>query len=177
MCTPRPSHAPGVRNEPLSSVGDYHAADPGGLHQRGFSRGNPFKTMQLLLRAICLQTRLRWSVITVGANPGESTMSTLFGNDIAVEYSRKESAGNYPPGSVLSFVTWQRQEDGRWFGARMPARVKSVEFVEFTSSEEGRSAVRYRLYSGYPLKQTESPAPQADARVRRLVSLRAAVMP
>jgi hypothetical protein len=96
---------------------------------------------------------LRWDVITFGANPSESTMSTLFGNDIGVEYARRESAGNYPPGSVLSFVTWQRQEDGRWFGARMPARVKSVEFVEFPGSEEGHSAVRYRLYSGYPLKQ------------------------
>ena len=79
---------------------------------------------------------LRWGVITVGANPGESTMSTLFGNEIAVQYSRKKSAGTYPPGSVLSFVTWQRQEDVRWFGARMPARVKSVEFVEFTAGKK-----------------------------------------
>lgn len=55
---------------------------------------------------------LQWGVITVGANPEESTMSTLFGNDIAVQYSRKASAGNYPPGSVLSFVTWRQQEDG-----------------------------------------------------------------
>jgi hypothetical protein len=120
---------------------------------------------------------LQWGVITVGANPEESTMSTLFGNDIAVQYSRKESAGNYPPGSVLSFVTWQRQEDGRWFGARMPARVKSVEFVEFASSEEGRAAVRYRLYGGSPLKEAESPKDRTDARVKQLVSLRAAVMP
>ena len=116
-------------------------------------------------------------MITVGANPGESTMSTLFGNDIAVQYSRKESAGNYPPGSVLAFVTWQRQDDGRWFGARMPARAKSVEFVEFPGSGEAHPAVRYRLYSGYPLREAESPEQQTDARVRRLVSLRAAVMP
>ena len=120
---------------------------------------------------------LRWGVITVGANPGESTMSTLFGNDIAVQYSRKESAGKYPPGSVLSFVTWQRQQDGRWFGARMPAQVKSVEFVEFTGSGERDFAVRYRLYSGYPLREAESPTTLVEARVRRLVSLRAAVMP
>ncbi len=120
---------------------------------------------------------LQWGVITVGANPEESAMSTLFGNDIAVQYSRKDSAGNYPPGSVLSFVTWQRQEDGHWFGARMPARVKSVEFVEFASSEEGHSAARYRLYSGYPLKEAESPKDRTDARVKQLVSLRAAVMP
>jgi hypothetical protein len=120
---------------------------------------------------------LRWDVITFEANPSESTVSTLFGNDIGVEYARRESAGNYPPGSVLAFVTWRRQEDGRWFGARMPARVKSVEFVEFPSSEEGHSAVRYRLYSGYPLRQAESSTAEADGRIRSLVSLRVAVMP
>jgi len=120
---------------------------------------------------------LRWGVITCGANPQESTMSTLFGNDIAVRHSRTDSAGGYPPGAVLSFVTWQQQEDGRWFGAKMPARLKSVEFVEFSSSEEGHSTVRYRLYSGYPLKDVASLEGPTDARVAHLVSLRAAVMP
>jgi hypothetical protein len=120
---------------------------------------------------------LQWRVITFATDTGQSTMSTLFGNDIAVQYSRGESAGNYPPGSVLSFVTWQRREDGRWFGAKMPAQVKSVEFVEFTNSEDGHTTVRYRLYNGYPLKEAESLKQQTDARVRRLVSLRAAVMP
>jgi len=119
---------------------------------------------------------LRWSVITCGTDPRGSTMSTLFGNDIAVRYSRTEAEGKYPPGSVLSLVTWQQQDDGRWFGAKMPARVKSVEFVEFTSAADGRG-VRYRLYSGYPLKEAGGLTERTDARVAHLISLRAAVMP
>jgi hypothetical protein len=120
---------------------------------------------------------LQWGVITCGTDPGESTMSTLFGNDMAVRYSRVEGSGEYPPGSVLSLVTWRQQDDPRWFGARMPARVKSVEFVEFTNSEDDHRGVRYRFYSGYPLKEARNLAAGTDARVAQLVSLRAAVMP
>ncbi len=36
---------------------------------------------------------LKWSVITCGTNPQEATMSTLFGNDIAVHYARTHSDG------------------------------------------------------------------------------------
>jgi len=120
---------------------------------------------------------LQWGVITCGADPRELTMSTLFGNDIAVQYSRMESSGKYPPGSVLSLVTWQQQEDARWFGARMPARVKSVEFLEFANSADGHYALRYRLYTGYPLREAENPSKQIDVRVSHLICLRAAVMP
>jgi hypothetical protein len=108
----------------------------------------------------------------------DSTMSTLYGNDLAVEYIRTRAEHDYPPGSVLSLVTWTEQEDPRWFGAMIPESVKSVEFVTVGSLENGHPSNSYEKYEGMPLK--ESPAQDsasANVRAAFLLSLRAAVMP
>jgi len=68
---------------------------------------------------------LAWRVITSSASRNDSTMSTLYGNDVAVQYARANSDHKYPNGSALSLVTWTQQEDSRWFGAKIPAPVKS----------------------------------------------------
>lgn len=120
---------------------------------------------------------LKWRVITCGTNPRESTMSTLFGNDIAVEYSRRHGEGHYPPGSMLALVTWQQQEDDRWFGARMPGQTKSMETVAIPMSEGGQPSYSYQEYKGSPLMKTQSNEARANARAVYLLSLRAAVMP
>src|SRR6202522_1189474 len=49
---------------------------------------------------------LQWKIITSEINKADFTMSTLYGNDIAVGYARANSQHNYPAGSVLSLVTW-----------------------------------------------------------------------
>ncbi len=72
---------------------------------------------------------LDWRVITTSIDKRAATMSTLFGNDAAVEYARTSAGQNYPSGAVLSLVTWKQREDGHWFGARVPAAPVSVEFV------------------------------------------------
>lgn len=112
-----------------------------------------------------------WKVITSGLNPSESTMSTLFGNDTAVEYSRTTTQRNYPPGSVLALVTWSQQEDLRWFGARIPAHPKSVELVAVGP------AYSYRSYEGAPLRETKTSQRHADERIAYFLSQRASVMP
>jgi hypothetical protein len=72
---------------------------------------------------------LQWKVVTSAVNTEDSTMSTLYGNDVAAGYARTNSQHNYPNGSMLSLVTWTQREDDRWFGAAIPDQVKSVEFV------------------------------------------------
>jgi hypothetical protein len=114
---------------------------------------------------------LQWSVITSGVDPSSATMYTLFGNDTAVQYARTNGERNYPAGSVLSLVTWQSQEDSRWFGARIPSRPKSVEIVTIQSSYS------YKVYEGSPLKESKSLASMADGRRAYILSQRAAVMP
>ena len=120
---------------------------------------------------------LQWRVITCGTNPRESTMATLFGNDVAVQYSRRHGEGDYPSGSMLALVTWQQQEDSRWFGARMPAQTKTVEMLVVSSSAGGQPAYSYQEYEGSPLLKTTSGETRANARVAYLLSQRAAVMP
>jgi hypothetical protein len=120
---------------------------------------------------------LRWRVITSGVDSHDSTMYTLFGNDTAVQYSRTNGERNYPDGSVLSLVTWEQQEDMRWFGARIPAQPKSVEFVAVRVFGNGRPSYSYRNYQGTPLKERPALEGPANGRAEHVLSLRAAVMP
>jgi hypothetical protein len=117
-------------------------------------------------------------VITSWIDRQHSTMSTLFGNDIAVQYARTSQQQDYPSGSTLALVTWTQQEDPRWFGARIPAKVKSVEYVMVQTGADHRTSYTYESYEGSPLKKTvaqQSPTPTPKAAY--LLSQRAAVMP
>jgi hypothetical protein len=116
-------------------------------------------------------------VITSWINKQDATMSTLYGNDVAVQYARSNSAMQYPAGSVLSVVTWTQQEDPRWFGGDIPKNVKSVEFVTVT----GPKAFTFDRYEGSPLQKVVFRNPdELDTGTKRaayLLEQRAAVMP
>jgi hypothetical protein len=121
---------------------------------------------------------LQWKIITSAINRADSTMSTLYGNDLAVTYSRTHPQHDYPSGAVLSLVTWTQQDDPRWFGARIPHEVKSVEFVNVGTAPDGRISYSYQQYEGAPLKKSsfqEAFAPSDE--MARLLSQRAAVLP
>jgi hypothetical protein len=115
-------------------------------------------------------------VITSWIDKRDSTMSTMFGNDVAVRYARTSMGPAYPAGAVLSVVTWAQQEDARWFGGKIPEKVKFVEFVTVSSS--GSS---YQRYEGAPLRKAagEGTIPKGDDtdRMAYLLAQRAAVMP
>jgi len=121
---------------------------------------------------------LQWKVITSAVIPGDSTMSTFYGNDLAARYARTNLKHDYPSGAVLSLVTWSQREDGRWFGAKIPDQVKSVEFVFVGVAGDGRPSYSYQKYEGTPLKRVSAQeGPTLSARGAYLVSQRAAVMP
>ena len=56
---------------------------------------------------------LQGRVITSWIDKRDSTMSTVFGNDVAVKYARTNAGEKYPAGAVLSVVTWGQQEEDR----------------------------------------------------------------
>jgi Cytochrome P460 len=121
---------------------------------------------------------LQWKVVTSAVNKEDSTMSTLYGNDLAVRYARTNAQHNYPSGSVLSLVTWTQMEDSRRFGANIPDRLKSVEFVFVRGSADGRSLYSYEQYEGTPLKRVSAQEGLTpNDRAGYLLSQRAAVMP
>lgn len=121
---------------------------------------------------------LRWKVITSTIDRSNSTMATLFGNDPAVEYARSHSQHDYPAGSALCLVTWTQREDARWFGAKIPDRVKSVEFVTVAARTNEGPSYTYEEYAGAPLKKVSAQQSEAPKeRATYLLSQRAAVLP
>jgi hypothetical protein len=121
---------------------------------------------------------LQWNVLTSTVDKQASTMGTLYGNDVAVRYARSNSQLDYPVGSVLSLVTWTQQEDMRWFGAKIPGQVKSVEFVSVTAGLNNQPSYSYEDYEGSPLLRTSALNGRSPgSRAAVLLSLRAAVMP
>jgi hypothetical protein len=121
---------------------------------------------------------LQWKVITSEIDHQQATMSTLFGNDLAVQYARTHSDQNYPAGSILSLVTWKQQEDIRWFGAKIPADPRSVEFVSIDSAPNRQPAYTYRAFHGTPLRQDSNQVTSSlQGRAAYIVAQRAAVLP
>ena len=117
---------------------------------------------------------LRGKVITSWVNKHDATMSTLFGNDVAVQYARRNAEMRYPAGSVLSVVTWRQQEDPRWFGGSIPRKTTAVEFVTVT----GPGTYTYQRYEGSPLKKVASvEGSDPKDRAAYLLAQQAAVMP
>jgi hypothetical protein len=114
---------------------------------------------------------LGWRVVTSWTNERQATMSTLFGNDLAIGRLRSSSGIPYPPGAVLALVTWSQRDDPHWFGARIASTPQSVEFVAMTAGQ----APSYEKYQGSPLKPVNNP--DAAKRIDYLLSQRAAVMP
>jgi Cytochrome P460 len=117
---------------------------------------------------------LAWKVVTSWVNDRNGTMSTLYGNDIAVQYARSNAAHAYPAGSVLALVTWAQRDDTHWFGAKIPSGPQSVEFVVVPSTPA--SGPTYQRYQGSPLALAAATSDDA-ARIDYLTAQRAAVMP
>lgn len=121
---------------------------------------------------------LEWQPITSLIDSGASTMSTLYGNSVAVKYARTHADHNYPAGAILALVTWLQREDPRWYGAYIPGEVRNVEFLSIRSGGGQTAAFTYEKYSGSPLvKESETPSEAQNQRAEFLVSLRAAVLP
>jgi len=102
-------------------------------------------------------------VITTVARPGEGTMSTLYGNAVAIKNAR--TGKGYAAGAVVSLVTWEQRDDPHWFGGRIPAAVRSIEVVNY-----GGAGPAYRMYRG-------NGNVSEQARISYIAGLKAAVLP
>lgn len=119
---------------------------------------------------------LAWNPITLFVDRDRRTMSTLFGNEVAMQAARAGHASGlvpYPPGSVLALVTWAQRDDPHWFGARIPGAPLSVEFVQLPAT----GLPLYSRYTGTALSLQSIPATEAAARAASLTSLTPAWLP
>jgi hypothetical protein len=119
---------------------------------------------------------LEWKVISSSFSKSSKTMSTLYGNDLAVTYARSGKGTTYPAGAELALVTWNQQEDQHWFGANIPATVRSVEHVSFPAT--GSAGPLYEMYNGASLEKAGSADTlMAQQRMAYIVAQKASVMP
>lgn len=114
-------------------------------------------------------------VITSSINKKEQTMSTLYGNDLALKTAISGST-NYPQGENLTLVTWKQQDDDRWFGAKIPGDVLSIEVVKTINSGTGEITANYQRFKGKELVADTDTAHQQE-RISYIFSQKPSVMP
>lgn len=144
----------------------------------GTKKGEPAYNVKASLPASFKFNQMGLKVITSSVNTKNHTMSTCYGNDIAVNTARAGGQANYPAGAVITLVTWNQQEDQNWFGGNIPAEIKSVEMVKRSASADLAGNSTYQKFTGKDLRE----APSAEImdskdRINYILGLRAAVMP
>ena len=118
--------------------------------------------------------KLGLKVITSMINKKQATMSTLYGNNIALEYTKSKKDSTVAD-LVFALVSWKQQDDERWFGAKIPGQFQSVEMV--TSKANGKEVqTLYKVYKGKNGKWQSDPL-QEKAQIRYILSQTASVMP
>ncbi len=110
--------------------------------------------------------------ITSSVQPKDSTMSTLYGNEIAFNYAKQNSDFKYPGNAVLYEVTWKQKPDELWFGGNIPKEIYSVERITFNKD----SSV-YEKFQGKPLKPVKTDETEDKLRKDFIISQKMAVSP
>lgn len=110
--------------------------------------------------------------ITSSIQPKDSTMSTLYGNEIAFDYAKQHSDFNYPKDAVLYEVTWKQKPDELWFGGNIP---KEIYFVEKITFDNDNSV--YERFEGKPLKKIQIKEAEEVLRKDFIVNQKMAVSP
>jgi hypothetical protein len=116
---------------------------------------------------------LGWSAITMYVDPRTHTMSTLYGNDSAMQTVQTKRQA-YAAGAVLALVTWVQRDDPHWFGARIPNAPESIEFVEVAGA--GRTSA-YRRFAGSGLTEDHLAPSTSEHRTSFLLGLAPAWLP
>jgi hypothetical protein len=102
----------------------------------------------------------------------------LYGNDTAMQcvdaHSSPSGVPAYKPGSVLALVTWVQRDDPHWFGARIPAAPKSVEFVQVAASGQMN---HYRRFADENMAETHPEAVETGKRMSFILNMAAARLP
>jgi len=123
---------------------------------------------------------LAGSVLSVFVDPTRATFSLLQGNDIATRHARAKPTTSFPDGSILALVTWSEMDDSRWFGARLPGPVQSVDILRRQGNGDEASWVP-EVYERSPASSLEKvPAngtPESWARMSWLLDQHAAPIP
>lgn len=110
-------------------------------------------------------------VITTSVNEKAGTMSTLYGNESALNYSIR-GTGNYAAGELFKLVTFEQQAHGFWYGSKINGALKQVETVKIM--EEGIPVYHIEYYGSDEATQVR---PDQNARIKFILNHKASVFP
>jgi hypothetical protein len=119
---------------------------------------------------------LAWDAVTIYVDPEQRSVSALFADPLAMSAVRERRVSTdatsvapvYPQGAVLALVTWAERDDPHWFGARIPDRVQSVEFVQIAA---GGKPGQYRRFAGETLAEDHASESFANQRTQHILGL------
>lgn len=119
-------------------------------------------------------SKLGLKVITSSINKKQGTMSTLYGDPIAL--SNAEAVSKViAPNEVLALVTWKQQADKHWFGANIPGSLQSIEMIK-TISAGTVVTVHYQRFEGKDLN-FHADTLGRETRIKYILGLHASIMP
>ncbi|CAN5484327.1 hypothetical protein BH10BAC4_BH10BAC4_11500 [soil metagenome] len=113
-------------------------------------------------------------VITTIINRKLGTMSTLYGNSLALQKSR-DSDAKMVAGELYKLVTWKQQPDTHWFGANIPGDLQSIEAIQTTSAED-IVTINYQLYEGQNIT-LHSDTVNRSNRISFILKLKPSILP
>ena len=113
-------------------------------------------------------------LITTFINKKHGTMSTLYGNSVALQKAKvfnEKLSGD----ELFTLVTWKQQPDLHWFGADIPGDLQYVEVVK-TNSNGGIVEINYQRYEGKEFVLNSDTLHKSE-RIKFILDQRASVMP
>lgn len=119
-------------------------------------------------------TSLGYKVITSSINKKMGTMATLYGNEQALA-AAVAGTNDIKAGEEFALITWKQQDDDRWFGAKIPGDLQSVETIKTLSSKTGVGVI-YKCFDGRALNPRADTLKNAE-RIKYIFAQQPSVMP
>lgn len=119
-------------------------------------------------------TSLGYEVITSSINKKLGTMSTLYGNKLALT-TAIAGTNDVKAGEEFALITWKQQNDDRWFGAKIPGDLQSVETIK-TVENGTLVTVNYKCFDGKALAPHTDTLKNAE-RIKYIFAQQPSVMP
>jgi hypothetical protein len=113
-----------------------------------------------------------FKVMSLLINKNEGTMSTLYGNDIAID-AAINGTQKQAPGMKLCLITWKQKANLYWYGNNIPGELLTIETL---SSDENTSGISYARYAGKSISPLAN-VTNADQRIKYILYQKPSVMP
>jgi len=115
-------------------------------------------------------------VITSSVNKRKNTTAVLYGNAAAQKFARTAVPAD-SVGVVMTLVTWNQEDDGRWFGAHIPGDLLCAETVTITGTPAAPQ-IKFELFNGALLtRETNTDSVNTAQRIKYILGQKASIVP